>query len=249
MAGETAIAAIIQMALTYCRRHERHEVDAAIRMWSTTFEHTDTDALRDAVIRWAETLDEDAIRAQTLPLPQTLKRIMGEGREKIDDQAAPRPWTPVRPEFAAAHKDARRKIIAMSGGVGQSLEEVLRAKVKPRPIKHNHTEPTYDPGGELVTMGNEECRACNAEELERRDAEERRAKVNALLATLPDPVDDEEDRRTWSGCRCDGSGMIDTKASVAAIHGDDLPREVYPCPKCNADLFGRWQRGDLRKAS
>ncbi len=245
MASETAIAAIISMGLTYCRRHEVHEQKAAVAIWASTFADTDTEKLRTAVIRWAETLDEETIRAQTLPLPQTLKRIMGEGREKINDKPPPLSVTASR-QHVDATQAAADQIFALVGR--GPTDKALRSERAGRSA-HDHQAPAYDEAGEIVTYGNEECRACNPAELAERDQAENRAKIQAVLADMPEPVADESDRRGWSGCRCDGSGMIDTKASMAAlVSSEDLPRDVYPCPKCNANLFHRWQRDDLSGA-
>lgn len=240
MASETAIAAVVSMGLTYCRKHERHEVEAAIELWKSFFGGPEINAsdLKTAVTSWAENLDEDAIRAQTLPLPSTIQRIMGAGREVLDDELRPRADQPARPEVVNANRTAYRQITHLAGGLTTSLDDALRAERKAQ--HRNHRQPTFDDEGQILTYGNEECPACNGPELDQREGAETRAKIREILAGLPEPLD--QPVHSCDRCR-DGSGMIDTAATRQALLDIDFQeRAVYPCPKCNADLFRRWQK-------
>lgn len=256
----TSMAAIITLALTACRKHDRHEVEALIQVWLHEFKGTDLSDLREAVLVWVGNLDEGEIRAQVPPFPSTLKRIMGTDREVIADEPE---GLPEVKDLSRAFKDAhilgRRQVIAIITGeeppvdmlAGKkvrvptmSLDDALAQPVKPA-RQHEHEEPRYADDGQVITHGNEGCPVCNAQEVEALERAQRRARAQQVLDALPEwDGPDETDRRNWSDCRCDGSGMIDDKASLAALTIVDptLSRQVYPCPKCNADLFGRWQK-------
>jgi hypothetical protein len=60
--------------------------------------------------------------------------------------------------------------------------------------------------------------------------------LQEALRELPEPLPESARRK----CRCDGSGWVDTVASVASLTDPTKQRgeiEVYPCPECRPAQF------------
>lgn len=238
MASTKAIEAILDQALAYCRRYSESERAGALRTWSNVFALTESAALAEAVTAWIENLEEEAPRAQVLPTPKALNRYMTRGAHApAPDRPPARAFTRPSREYVTAHTQAARRISNLVGPTVVSLDDALEG-LDPAP-PHRHKAPTIDTdSGDVALFGNEDCRRCAWDLEHDLDAANRRRQIEEILSALPTPV--EESRP----CRCDGSGMVDTLDSVAALRSlDVLPREVYPCSQCRPDEFEAWRRG------
>lgn len=226
MAGEAAIAGVIAQALVYCRRYDRHETEAAVRLWTSIFRDTPSEDLLEAVHHWAAHLDEDTIRnkAQTLPMPGALQRIMAKGPDRPPDRTPQPNWATADREYAHAHLATQRQIRALAGSPLTTIDSI---------IEHDHTTPTFDDNGQLVTKGNENCAACrNPQPVDKRD------QIRALLDDLPQPTP------VSYPCRCDGSMFIDTEEALDSLVSLEWgERPVIPCPRCNREAFERYSSG------
>lgn len=216
MANEASTRAVIGLALTYCRRHDPAEVDAAVRLWCNTFSNASARDLEKAVTLWAETLDDSAQFRPALPVPKTIRYFLKQARGQVSSEPQPVP-TRARPEFVKAHLDAARRIAQIAPAT--SLDQVLAG---PRLPDH----------GDCGT----DCTRCDTETAMSAAAAERKARIRAVLAELPAPIESASMR-----CRCGGTGMLSTPATEQALFDLD-PRHgaAYPCNRCNAAAYQQW---------
>lgn len=190
-------ALVLEAAGCVPKKIHPEERDAFARSVAKHLGALSNEELAGAFDRWIAEQDDDRPPFK-LPAVQTLRRYAAEEHRRRSAEA-----------FAGRHsaEDAhapavRPEFVRAHAAFNRAVRSAGSAML----VEHDHRS------------GWEGCRVCGPA------GEERRARIDELLADLPEPLPGGP-----RPCRCDGTGWIEVQ--------DPHSRDVYPCSECNRYFF------------